>query len=123
MTRRPGKHAERPPNGRRCHVLRAGIFATFVAPCDATPHLPNQEITVTNPDCYCDPTTHLDAVALVKAKNLHDGRSVQRVLDTADLPGLVMVLGQMVQTAVATRMTLDQFLAMLVDKAVSKASQ
>jgi hypothetical protein len=64
---------------------------------------------------------HFDALALIRAQQRHNGQAVQRILDSADLPGLAMVLSQMVQTAINTQhMTTDQFLEMFTDKLVSK---
>ena len=68
-----------------------------------------------------DPTTtpldsgqpFLDAVALIQAQQGRDGSAVDRILATADLEDLALVLGQMAARAVRTQgFTLDEFLTM-----------
>lgn len=73
-------------------------------------------------DNYTLSGPHLDAVALVNAQQRHDGEAVERILATADLPDLALVLAQMVAAGVRTQgMTLPAFLDMHAEKTISHA--
>jgi hypothetical protein len=62
---------------------------------------------------------HLDAVALIGAQRRHDGDAAAAILSSADLESLALVLAQMVRTAAGR--TIDEFLAMQVDKTLDHA--
>lgn len=65
-----------------------------------------------------------DALALIRAQDRHDGPSVDRILSSADLPALALVLSQMTQTAIRTQgMTLDDFLGVQADKLIGRAGE
>lgn len=60
----------------------------------------------------------LDAIALVNAQLRHDSDAVEQVVTTTtDIDGLVLVLGQMVQTAVRTHgRTVEQYLEVQTER-------